>query len=130
MLDNILSILSLFVLVRGRIMPKTVSATEAKSRFGAMVKWAVENQDDVIVRQYGDPTAVLISYAEYERLVAWREQERRNEAFEQLEAIRRRIQEATPTTDVAEAYRQAGMAEWVIRETLEADAALERGETP
>ena len=105
-------------------MPKTVSATEAKSRFGAMVKWAVENQDDVIVRQYGDPTAVLISYAEYERLVAWREQERRNEAFEQFEALRRRIQEDMPVTDQAEAYRQAGMAEWVIRETLEADRLL------
>jgi len=38
-----------------------------------------------------------------------------------LEALRRQVQEEMPVTDQAEAYRQAGMAEWVIRETLEAD---------
>ena len=111
-------------------MPKTMSSSEAKSRFGALIKWAVENQDDVIVRQYGDPAVVVIPFAEYEQILAWRERARREEAFEQFEAIRRRIQEANPVTDQAEAYRQAGMAEWVIRETLETDAALERDEAP
>lgn len=109
-------------------MPKTVSASEAKSRFGAVIKWAVENQDDVIVRQYGDPAVVVVPYAEYERILEWREQERRKDIIRKLEKLRQEIQAATPTIDVAEAYRQAGMAEWVIRETLEADAALARGE--
>ncbi len=109
-------------------MPKTVSSSEAKSRFEAMVKWAVENQDDVIVRQNGDPAAVLISYAEYERLVAWRERARGEEAFAQFEALRRQVQADMPVTDVAEAYRQAGMAEWVIRETLEADRLIAESE--
>ncbi len=71
-------------------MPKTVSSSEAKSRFGAMVKWAVENQEDVIVRQYGDPTIVMVPFAAYEQILVWRERARREDAFEQFEAIRRR----------------------------------------
>jgi len=104
-------------------MPKTITSSEAKARFGAMIKWAVENQDDVIVRQYGDPAVVMVPFAQYEQILAWREQARRESIIKKLGDLRREIQEATPTIDEAEAYRQAGMSERVIRETLEADQA-------
>ncbi|MBP9071767.1 MAG: type II toxin-antitoxin system Phd/YefM family antitoxin [Caldilineaceae bacterium] len=109
-------------------MPKTITASEAESRFEKMVQWVVENQDDVIVRESGEPAIVMVPFAEYEQILAWRERDRHEEAFEQFEAIRRRVQEDMPVTDLAEAYRQAGMAEWVIRETLAADEAIARNQ--
>ena len=39
-------------------MPKTVSASEAKAKFGAIVGWTIEFEDDVIVQSYGKPKVV------------------------------------------------------------------------
>ena len=49
-------------------MPKTISSTEAQSQFGSILKWAKDNNDEVIVKLYGEPAVVLVPYAEYERL--------------------------------------------------------------
>ncbi len=110
-------------------MPKTISASEAKSRFAETVQWILENQDDVIVNRYDQPYVVLMPYADYEQYRVWQEKLRREAIIEQVEASRHEVQVDAQVTDQAEAYRQAGMAEWVICETLEADAARERGES-
>ncbi len=39
-------------------MPRTVSATEAKNRLGALIGWVQANQDDVIVETRGEPAVV------------------------------------------------------------------------
>ena len=72
-------------------MPRTVSASEAKTRFGSILKWAVESQDDVIVESYGEPKVVIVPFQEYERFVKLREEARRMEALARLEDLGERI---------------------------------------
>ena len=72
-------------------MPKTVSASEAKTRFGSIVKWAVESKDDVIVESYGEPKVVIVPFEEYERFVKLREEARRMEALARLEDLGERV---------------------------------------
>jgi prevent-host-death family protein len=42
-------------------MPRTVSSSEAQNNFGAMVQWAKEIHEGVIVERRGKPVAALIS---------------------------------------------------------------------
>ena len=71
-------------------MPKVVSATEAKNRLRALIGWVSRNRDEVIVESHGEPTAVIISFAEYQRLRELREQARRKTALETLRELRQR----------------------------------------
>jgi prevent-host-death family protein len=68
-------------------MPITVSATEAKVRLGSIIEWAIRESDDVVIESRGRPTAVLISYGEYESIQQLRERARRREALERLESL-------------------------------------------
>ena len=72
-------------------MPKTVSATEAKNRLGALLGYVTEQGDDVIVENRGRPEAVIMSYAAYEEVQALREQKRRADALDRLRALRERV---------------------------------------
>lgn len=72
-------------------MTKTVSVSEAKNQLSAMMRWAKENTAAVIVESRGEPEAVILSYAEYQELVALREQERRREALRKLEELAEEI---------------------------------------
>jgi prevent-host-death family protein len=72
-------------------MPRTISASEAKTRFGEMVAWAQNNQDDIIVESRGRPNAVIISFEEYQRILDLRERARREEALARLERLRKRV---------------------------------------
>jgi prevent-host-death family protein len=49
-------------------MSRWISATEAHNHLGQLVRWTVENNEPVIIERRGEPYAVLISIAEYERL--------------------------------------------------------------
>ena len=51
-------------------MEKTISATEARVRFGEMMRYVVEEQAPIIVERSGQPQVVLLSVSEYERLKA------------------------------------------------------------
>ena len=73
-------------------MPKIVSASEAKTRFGSIMNWAVESKDDVIVESHGEPKVAIVAFQEYERLVKLREDNRRREALARLEDLGGRIQ--------------------------------------
>jgi prevent-host-death family protein len=72
-------------------MPKTVSASEAKTQFGSIMNWSVERQDDVIVESRGRPKVVIIPFEEYERLRTLREAARRQEALARLERLREEV---------------------------------------
>lgn len=57
-------------------MARTLSATEARIRFGELMREVVERQEPVIVERGGKPQVVVLAVAEYERLLgAQREQE-------------------------------------------------------
>ena len=51
-------------------MTRVLSATEARTHFGALMREVVERQEPVIVQSGGKPQVVVISVAEYERLLA------------------------------------------------------------
>jgi prevent-host-death family protein len=60
-------------------MGRVVSATEARIRFGELMRQAVENHETIIVERGGKSHVVVISVEEYERLLKrqqlgdWRE---------------------------------------------------------
>lgn len=105
-------------------MPKTVTSSEAKSRFGELVKWTTENQDKVIVKLYGEPTAVIISYTEYEEVEKLRKREQKRKVLEALDALREEVRRQNPDLSDEEAYRLAGFSEEVIQDTLKTDQEL------
>ena len=69
-------------------MPKTVSASEAKNRLGAIIGWVVEHKDEVIVESRGEPKVVVMPFQEYEKIKEIKEQIRRREALESLRRLR------------------------------------------
>lgn len=85
-------------------MPRTTSATEVKTQLGAMIAWTIQHGDEVIIESRGKPKAVLMSYAEFEQVQRLREEARRQQALERLEALAQRTakrnQDLTP--DAAE----------------------------
>src|SRR4051794_20793080 len=100
------------------VMPKSVSSSEAKSHFGELVKWATENQDKVIVKLYGEPAAVIMSYGEYQEVEQLRKRELKRKALEALDALRQEARRQNPALTAEEAYRLAGFSEEVIEDTL------------
>lgn len=107
-------------------MRKTVSSSEAQNNFGAMLQWAEENEDGVIVERRGKPAGVLIAYEQYQELQRLKQQERKLRAFKALEALRREVQRHNPDITAEEAYRAAGFSEKVVQETLKLDKELMR----
>jgi prevent-host-death family protein len=105
-------------------MTKTVSSSEAKSHFGELVKWTTENQDKVIVKLYGEPAVVIMSYKEYEEVEKLRKREIKRQALAALQALREEVRQQNPDLTAEEAYRLAGFSESVIRDTLQAEQEL------
>ena len=103
-------------------MPKTVSVSEAKNKLSAMLKWAVENQEEVIVESRGRPKAVILSYAEYKFFLSLREKEQRQAAIKRLQGLAAANQSLNQDLTPEEAEV---LADEVTRETIERMAAEE-----
>jgi PHD/YefM family antitoxin component YafN of YafNO toxin-antitoxin module len=88
------------------------------------VKWTTENQDRVVVKLYGEPAAVIMSYTEYKEVEKLRKREQKRKVLEALDALREEARQQNPELNAAEAYRLAGFSEDVIQETLQADKEL------
>lgn len=97
-------------------MPKTISVSEAKNKLSAMLKWAVENQDEVVVESHGRPRAVILPYAQYELFRKLREKERRQHALQRLHELAAANQARNQDLTPAEAEE---LADEVTRETIE-----------
>jgi len=54
-------------------MDQVVTATHARIHFGEILRRVVEGQQRIIVERAGQPAAVILSVAEYERLKAARQ---------------------------------------------------------
>jgi len=89
-------------------MPRTVSATEAKTQFGSIVDWAIASKDDVIVESHGEPKVVIISFEEYRQVVKLREEARRESALRRLRSLRDRVRARNQDLDEAQAASLAG----------------------
>ncbi len=49
-------------------MPRTVSATEARTRLGELARWIVAEQEPVIVEHRGKPRVVMLAVEDYQRM--------------------------------------------------------------
>jgi prevent-host-death family protein len=56
-------------------MKRVVTATEARIRFGELIRRVAENRESVIVERGGKPQAVVLSVSEYERLLKGQQQD-------------------------------------------------------
>jgi len=72
-------------------MPRTVSASQAKTQFGSIIKWAIDAKDNVIIESYGQPKAVIVPFEAYEQMVELQEKARREEALIRLERLRKEV---------------------------------------
>ena len=86
-------------------IPSPVSATEAKNSFGAILARVVDGDEEVVVERQGKPKAVIISFAEYQKVQELREQERRRGQWEQLESLRKSV--SARNADMSEAEIEA-----------------------
>lgn len=97
-------------------MPKTVSVSEAKNQLSAVLDWVVENGSEVVIESRGEPKVAILSYAEYQEFLAFREQARRREALRQLEELARRMQARNADLSAEEVEQ---LADELTRETLQ-----------
>lgn len=102
-------------------MPRTITATEAQNKFGSVLKWAEENQDDVIIERRGNPVAVIIPFEEYEEITRLRHEEAKRRALTSIRILREQVQQYETDPDLERGYRAAGMSESISRATLERD---------
>ncbi|TAK30784.1 MAG: type II toxin-antitoxin system Phd/YefM family antitoxin [Chloroflexota bacterium] len=97
-------------------MPRTVSATEAKNRLGAIIGWVLAHKDEVIVESHGEPKVVMMHFEEYEELKNLKEQARRRAALEALRGLRQKVLERNRDLTPEEADL---LAERLSREIVE-----------
>ena len=72
-------------------MPRSVSANEAKNRFGSLMRYVSDQGDEVIIESHGKPKAVMVSVASFEELERLRDQQRRRDALAELRALRAEV---------------------------------------
>ena len=110
-------------------MSKTVTSSEARDNFGVLLRQASEENEEVVVTIRQRPTAVIISYAEYQELLQLRQMQKRLAAMEKLRAIRKRVQQRISEDDLTpeHAYKLAGFSDEATKNIIENDRQLEMG---
>ncbi len=104
-------------------MVMTVSANDAKNRFGSLLAHVNEPGGEVIVERHGHPRAVLISYGAYEEVQALRQEKRRAEAREILRQLQAQAEELNQDLSEEEAI---AIAEEISTAALQ--SMVDRGE--
>jgi prevent-host-death family protein len=101
---------------------RTVSATEAKNRLGAYLKMATQDGDAVVIENYREPSAVIISFEEYQRLrkaQAKLDRQQRLAELDRISAI-----QAELNSDLSEEAAEA-----LVQRYLEEDRAERRAKS-
>ena len=108
-------------------MSKTVTSSEARDNFGVLLRQASEENEEVVVTIRQRPTAVIISYAEYQELLQLRQMQKRLAAMEKLRAIRERVQQRISEDDLTpeHAYKLSGFSDGATKNIIENDRQLE-----
>ena len=100
-------------------MPKTVSASEAKNKLGAVLSWVRDNQDEVIIESHGEPAVVVMSFAEYEKVKTLKEQERRKQALQKLRALREQVRANKSNRDITSEEQALQIADEFSRAAMD-----------
>lgn len=104
-------------------MPRTVSSTDAKNKFGSLVNWVAETRDEVIVENHGQPAIVLMSITEYESYKAFKEAERRKALLAQIEQLRNRVRRNN--LDITTDEQAEEIADEIVRDAI--DSLIAKG---
>ena len=72
-------------------MTISVTSSEARKSLGKLLHLASEENEEVVINVRGEPTAVLVSYSQYEQLTKEREARKREEALRLLRSARARV---------------------------------------
>lgn len=75
----------------GASLMKTVSATEAKNRLGALIGEVASGNGAIAIERHGQPGVVVVSAKEWNEISEMRERLRRKEAWEQLMELAREV---------------------------------------
>jgi len=85
---------------------RKVSATEARVHFGELLRDVATREERVIVERGGKPQAVLMSMADYQKLVAAQTPLDWEDALDNLHRFGRRLVERRPMADPADVIRE------------------------
>lgn len=96
----------------------TVTATEAKNRFGHVLSRVTQSGEAVIVERQGRPNAAIISIEEYRELRAFQERQRRQDALKRLEELRMQIAPAFADLSESEIERIADEIRHDVHQSL------------
>ena len=69
-------------------MTISVSSSEARKSLGKLLILAREKDEEVVIKVRGEPTAVIVSYSQYEQLIKDKEARKREEALRLLRSAR------------------------------------------
>ncbi|MBI4317331.1 MAG: type II toxin-antitoxin system Phd/YefM family antitoxin [Chloroflexi bacterium] len=106
-------------------MPRTVSASEAKNRLGAIIGWVLENDDEVIIESRGEPKVVLMPFAEYVQTKEIKEEVRKRDALATLRELRERVRSRSQDLSQEEADALANRFSREIVEDLVKEGQIE-----
>jgi prevent-host-death family protein len=98
-------------------MVRTISATEAKVKFGAVTQQVIDDGEPVIVESHGQPRVAIVPVAQLERLAELEEQERRRLWLERARALRAKVRENNRDLPADQA---AQIADDIVREAVDA----------
>lgn len=97
-------------------MTSTLSASQAKTKFGTLLSLSTKRGDEFIVESYGQPKVAILPFKEYQKVDSLRRQAERQETRRQLEALREKIQKRPPKLTVKEVNH---LADQLTREVIE-----------
>jgi prevent-host-death family protein len=101
-------------------MTRTITATEAKNRLGAVLNSVQQSGEPVIVESRHAPAAVIMTYGDFEELQEYRAERRRQESIEKIREIQSRVSERNKDLSDEEADR---IADEVVRDAVGAMVA-------
>ncbi len=99
-------------------MTTIVSSNEVRNSLGKLLKLAADSNEEIIIKVRGEPTAAILSYAEYEAWLEMKKRQKALEALEKIRAVREQTLKNTPDLSEEEAYRLAGFGEKATEEIL------------
>jgi prevent-host-death family protein len=108
-----------------KMIVRTVSATEAKNRFGAVVKSARDEVDVVLVENHGEPYAFILSPSEFQRLQNADNELRRRVRLQHFDEVMRVQAERNKDLTAEEADEMAIRAVREFRTRGSIDAGVE-----
>jgi prevent-host-death family protein len=105
-------------------MALSVSSNEARNGLGRLLRLAAEKDEEVVIQVRGKPTAVLVSYADYQELLRWKKSRQAMSALEKIRAARASVQARTADLSEADVYRLAGFGEQATEEIVRHDRQI------